>query len=246
MTISSAALHAPKGFKEQVLLETGIADGFATLPSAVGDLHVAFNPYGISAVAPTSDEFNLMFEDRFHRPVVEVKGLPAAIGPSVEKALRTGKPSGVPIDWRGQTEFQRAVLEATRTIPPGEVRPYGWVARQIGRPAAVRAVGSALGQNPVPVLVACHRVIRSDGSLGQYRFGPTMKQSLLEAEGLDAVIPPGSLVGDESTRIVCYPSCRVARKTSEHLRKWFHSGRQATVAGYRPCEKCQPVLQSTE
>ena len=242
MILSSAALHAPQGFKEQVLLETGIADAFATLPSAVGDLHVAFNPYGVSAVAPTSDEFNLMFEDRFHRHVVEVKGLPGGIGAKVEKALRTGISSGVPIDWRGQTEFQRAVLETTTTIPPGEVRPYGWIARQIGKPGAVRAVGSALGQNPVPVLVACHRVIRSDGSLGQYRFGPLMKQSLLEAEGLEIIAPAGSLLGNEATHVVCYPSCRIARGTSEPLQKWFHSGRQATAAGYRPCGQCQPVL----
>ncbi len=146
MTLSSAALHAPQGFKEQVLLETGIADAFATLPSAIGDLHVAFNPYGVSAVAPTSAEFDLMFEDRFHRPVVEVEGLPSGIGVKVEEALRTGISSDVPIDWRGQTEFQRAVLETATTIPPGEVRPYGWVARQIGKPGAVRAVGSALGR----------------------------------------------------------------------------------------------------
>ncbi len=85
-------------------------------------------------------------------------------------------------------------------------------------------------------------MIRSDGSLGQYRFGPLMKQSLPKAEGLEIIAPAGSLLGNEATHVVCYPSCRIARGTTEPLQKWFHSGRQATAAGYRPCEQCQPVL----
>ena len=65
-------------------------------------------------------------------------------------------------------EFERAVLEKALEIPRGEVRPYSWIASEIGRPKAVRAVGSALAHNPVPLVMPCHRVVRADGMIGQY------------------------------------------------------------------------------
>jgi methylated-DNA-[protein]-cysteine S-methyltransferase len=81
------------------------------------------------------------------------------------------------------TVFQRAVLRATHRIPRGDVRSYGDVARAIGRPGAARAVGSALGANPFPILIPCHRVIRSDGTLGGFTGGTALKRLLLEMEG---------------------------------------------------------------
>jgi methylated-DNA-[protein]-cysteine S-methyltransferase len=78
------------------------------------------------------------------------------------------------------------VLLKAREIPRGEVRTYGWVAAQIGRPLAVRAVGTALRKNPVPVFIPCHRVVRSNGQLGQYALGGTeQKAAILSAEGVD-------------------------------------------------------------
>src|SRR2546425_10684195 len=74
-------------------------------------------------------------------------------------------------DVRGLTAFEQAVWRKTREIPRGEVRPYGWVAREIGRPAAVRAVGTALANNPIPYFIPCHRVVRTDGHIGNYGGG---------------------------------------------------------------------------
>lgn len=74
----------------------------------------------------------------------------------------------LPIDWNGYTEFQRAVLEETLAIPFGETRSYGQVATAIGRPKASRAVGQAEKRNQVPLVIPCHRVIGSDGSLTGY------------------------------------------------------------------------------
>ena len=71
------------------------------------------------------------------------------------------------------------------TIPHGETRSYGWVAKQIGKPKASRAVGAACGANPVPVIVPCHRVIAGDGSLGGFGGGLPMKRRLLRSEGVD-------------------------------------------------------------
>lgn len=85
----------------------------------------------------------------------------------------------------GLTPFEAAVLRATATIPAGSVRTYGQIASAIGRPGAARAVGQALAHNPVPIRIPCHRVVRSDGSLGGYsgQGGTAGKQALLEAEG---------------------------------------------------------------
>jgi O-6-methylguanine DNA methyltransferase len=81
--------------------------------------------------------------------------------------------------------FQRAVLEVTCAIPRGEVRTYGWLADELGSPGAVRAVGTALKRNPLPVLVPCHRVTRAGLLTGRYALGDERKRQLLAAEGLD-------------------------------------------------------------
>jgi methylated-DNA-[protein]-cysteine S-methyltransferase len=88
------------------------------------------------------------------------------------------------LDYGKATAFQRAVWEATRSIPYGETRSYGWVARSISKPAAVRAVGQALGRNPLAIVVPCHRVIGSDGDLTGFGGGVDLKRRLLALEGV--------------------------------------------------------------
>ena len=88
----------------------------------------------------------------------------------------------IPLDVAG-SPFQRRVWDALCTIPRGAVTTYAAIARAIGAPAAVRAVGSACGQNPLAIVVPCHRVVRSDGGLGGYRWGLPRKAALLEREG---------------------------------------------------------------
>jgi len=86
------------------------------------------------------------------------------------------------LDLSGATAFQRKVWEATRLIPYGETRSYTWVARQIKKPSAVRAVGQALGRNPLPIIIPCHRVIASDSKLGGFSGGVEIKKRLLRLE----------------------------------------------------------------
>ena len=96
-----------------------------------------------------------------------------------------GKPEhleGQPVDWSLVTDFQQRVYQAARTIPPGRVESYQWVAQRIGNPQAARAVGQALASNPVPLIVPCHRVVASDGSLGGFTAGLPWKTRLLEME----------------------------------------------------------------
>jgi len=87
----------------------------------------------------------------------------------------------LPLDIRG-TAFQQQVWRALQKIPAGRTRSYAEVARSIGRPDAMRAVGSACGANPVALVVPCHRVVQTGGGLGGYRWGVERKRELLEAE----------------------------------------------------------------
>lgn len=87
------------------------------------------------------------------------------------------------LDWSALKPFQRAVLETAKQIPFGETRSYGWIAKQIGKPRASRAVGQALGANPIPIILPCHRVISGDGGLGGYAGGLPLKRKLLSLEG---------------------------------------------------------------
>ncbi|MBM3251439.1 MAG: MGMT family protein [Candidatus Omnitrophica bacterium] len=79
----------------------------------------------------------------------------------------------------GLSDFEKKVLKITSQIPLGEVRSYQWVARKLGKPKATRAVGQALKKNPYPIIIPCHRVIKSDGSLGGYVKGKRLKKKLL-------------------------------------------------------------------
>ena len=84
----------------------------------------------------------------------------------------------VPLSPQG-TEFEQTVWKALQTIPHGETRSYGDIARQIGQPSACRAVGHANNQNPISIIIPCHRVIQASGIIGNYRYGPTRKNALI-------------------------------------------------------------------
>ncbi len=141
----------------------------------------------------------------------------------------------VPVDLSGAPEFQKKVLAAARRIPFGEVRPYAWVARSIGHPRAVRAVGTALGRNPVPFIVPCHRVLQSGGGLGGYLFGTDTKSRLLALERTTPVYE-----GCSSTHIVCRVGCIHGRHMRPDNRVVFASVEDARSIGYRPCKVCKP------
>lgn len=104
--------------------------------------------------------------------------------PAPHQRKRDTAPAGVPqAAWERLTAFQQRVYRATALIPRGETRSYQWVAREIGAPQAMRAVGQALRANPFMPAVPCHRVIRADGALGGYAGGSAKKRRLLRAEG---------------------------------------------------------------
>jgi O-6-methylguanine DNA methyltransferase len=142
----------------------------------------------------------------------------------------------VPVDLSGAPDFQKKVLTAARRIPFGEVRPYAWVAERIGHPRAVRAVGTALGRNPVPFIVPCHRVLQTGGGLGGYLFGTDVKSRLLSLERTTPVYE-----GCTSTHIVCRVGCVHGRHMRPDNRVVFASVEDARSIGYRPCKVCKPA-----
>ena len=151
--------------------------------SPLGPLLIAATEKGICRLTFGEDEAAL----RRRFPNAEIRADDGSIAPWVEgalKAIRTpSQAPEVPVDVRG-TAFQEAVWRELRKIPLGQTRSYADIAKAVGVPGAVRAVGTANGSNPVSVLVPCHRVIRSDGSLGGYGGGLENKKKLLAAEGI--------------------------------------------------------------
>jgi len=207
----------------------------------VWPLWIAWNRDGVSAVmrADENDEaaFRSWFAAEIGRPLQRAESVPAGL----RKARR--------YDLSELTPFERDVLLKTAQIPRGQVRTYGWVAREIGRPAAVRAVGTALANNPIPVLIPCHRVIRSDGVIGNYGAGgPGAKREILAAEGVDTALMERlarqgvRFIGSRTTHIFCLPTCYTGKHMKLHNRMEFHSEREARDKGYRPCKVCRPAV----
>jgi O-6-methylguanine DNA methyltransferase len=245
---------APAGLAHATLVAVGLADDYAIVESPVGPLRIAWNGRGVSAVesAPDDRTFELRREARTGRPIRRREALPADLAQAIERRMAGDRPARISLDLRGTTEFEQAVWRKALEIPRGEVRPYGWIAAEIGRPKAVRAVGTALGHNPVPLIVPCHRVVRSDGTIGQYSLGgPGNKRTILAAEGLD----PDELerlaragvryLGSDTTRIYCLPSCHHARRIQPGHRVPFGSLASSEAAGYRACRDCRPSATRT-
>ena len=242
--------RAPKTLLPAVLRRVGLADTYWTLDTSIGTVFVAHSRAGISMVtrARSAADFEKTFQNRFGRPVArETAPMPRNVRALALGRLR-GAESGLRFDLRGLSEFEQAVLRKALEIPPGEVRPYSWIAREIGRPDAVRATGSALAKNPVPLLIPCHRVVRSDGHIGNYSLGgPRNKRTLLQSEGaqpatLEKLAAAGvRYFGNEKERYFCFPTCGGIDSLLKDNRVRFASEQQALAAGYRPCETCRPA-----
>jgi O-6-methylguanine DNA methyltransferase len=241
---------APPGLAHATLVAVGLADDYAVIGSPVGPLRVAWNGRGVSEVsgADGDDAFEARFHARTGRTARRRDALPEELARKIERRLAGDRHNRIDLDLRGTTPFEQAVWMKALEIPRGEVRPYGWIAAEIGRPKAVRAVGTALGHNPVPLIVPCHRVVRSDGMIGQYSLGgPENKRTILTEEGadpdeLESLARAGvRFFGSDTTHIYCMPTCRAARRVTDRHLVHFPSAKAASAAGYRPCRHCRPV-----
>ena len=159
----------------------GVTIRWAVVDTTMGRMLVAATDKGVCRLSFGEDESEL----RRRFPNADLVEGGAAFGKLLADVVASVEAPGdfahIPLDVKG-TAFQEACWKALRAIPPGETRSYSDIAAAAGNPKAVRAAGSANANNHVAVLIPCHRVIRSDGSLGGYAYGLDVKRKLLERE----------------------------------------------------------------
>jgi methylated-DNA-[protein]-cysteine S-methyltransferase len=171
---------------------------YLPISSPIGELLLAATPEGVREIEFASSRPEGDFAAKLRQQGVDpvrlarIEEAPAEVLPVLDRtATQLREYFGgrrdrfdVPLDWGATGPFQRAVLEATAAVPFGALDTYAGIARKIGKPGATRAVGNALGRNPLPVIVPCHRIVRSDATLGGYTGGLRIKQHLLSLEGV--------------------------------------------------------------
>jgi AraC family transcriptional regulator of adaptative response/methylated-DNA-[protein]-cysteine methyltransferase len=165
----------------------GVTIYWANVGTSLGPMLVAATDKGICCLSFNEGEAEL--RGRFAKAHLRRGGekFQELLDEVVAQVETPGRPHNIPLDVQG-TVFQEAVWQELRRIPEGETRSYAEIASAIGRPKAVRAVGSANGANNVAVLIPCHRVVRSDGTMGGYAYGLEIKRLLLEKERLSDVV----------------------------------------------------------
>jgi methylated-DNA-[protein]-cysteine S-methyltransferase len=167
---------------------------YTIFDTAIGACALAWGPRGVAAVAlPEADERALRRRIARAVPGAREAPAPAEIQRAIDDivALLEGEPrdlSSIELDMERVPEFNRRVYTVARTVPPGETITYGEIAERIGERGAAQAVGQALGRNPLPIVVPCHRVLAAGGRLGGFsaRGGVATKRRMLAIEGAGA------------------------------------------------------------
>ena len=187
----SLAAELATRFTDRAAKEGLIDVAYAVTDSPFGQIKLATTARGLVSVGlPNQDEES--FLDRLATDISpRVLENPSSLDEARRELERYFEGNltefDLPLDWRLTRGFRRKVLRQTAKIPFGETRSYMEMATRAGSPRAVRAAGSALGSNPIPIVVPCHRVLRTGGGLGGYGGGLPLKEALLELEGvLDA------------------------------------------------------------
>jgi len=188
------AAELADGFADQAAHEGLLDVAYATADSPYGQIKLAATPRGVVSVGlPNQDEesFLARLATRISPRVLEN---PARLDEARRELERYFEGElrdfDLPLDWQLTHGFRRKVLRQTAKIPFGETRSYTEMAVRAGSPRAVRAAGSALGSNPIPIIVPCHRVLRTGGALGGYGGGLELKEALLQLEGALGDTPP--------------------------------------------------------
>lgn len=169
---------------------------YGTMESPLGTLLIASTDAGVVEITfgrtSSTQEFLSHMVQRGFDPVPDQHAIQPVVRQLTEYFQGSRNVFDVPVDFTGLSPFAKNVLQATVAVPFGGTATYAEIARQIANPGASRAVGNALGRNPVPIILPCHRVVPADRSIGNYTGGVDIKVSLLSIEG--ALLPTGALV----------------------------------------------------
>jgi O-6-methylguanine DNA methyltransferase len=205
----------------------------------------------VAAVMAAAASFESYVWSHFKRFGKELRraDLPADLERQVRDAWAGRGVEQPRVDLSALPAFERRVLETLLSIPNGELRSYGWVAREAGRPSAIRAVGNVCAHNPVPLVVPCHRVVPAAGGLGGYGYGPELKRELLEREGVD--LDRIERLGRVRAKYVrageewyCFPTCRHVRGIANEELEPVRDEREAAALGLIPCDDCRPLVSA--
>ncbi|HVB10329.1 MAG TPA: methylated-DNA--[protein]-cysteine S-methyltransferase [Bacillota bacterium] len=220
---------------------------YASVTTARGSILVAYRGDALALVA-SGDE--AAFLSRAARALGSTPRREPSPPPDVALRLQQavdGHDDDGPLDLAWLAPFRRRVIEIVRSIPRGEVRSYGWVAREAGSPRAMRAVGSTLAGNPFGPLVPCHRVRRTDGSAATWGEAEDRERDgRLAQEGVDlellAWLSHRGLryCGSRTDRVFCLPACPRWRALGARP-IYFHTAAEARATGYGACPQCKPV-----
>ncbi|HEX4209016.1 MAG TPA: methylated-DNA--[protein]-cysteine S-methyltransferase [Candidatus Binataceae bacterium] len=220
------------------------------IESSVGRLFMAESDRGLLGVryADTGDDSAMLNAIRQKFDLREDKAAAGRIRDQIERALAgdTDAVANHPVDLSLVTSpFQRRAYVRLRQVPAGGVVTYQALAAAIGAPSGQRAVGHAMATNPLPIFVPCHRVIKSDGSIGNYGGGVERKLKLLRAEGFSIGkgnrVPSEAVYGHWQSHIFCRPDCSAVLRADR--KKWiiFTDSDRARLSGMRPCKLCRPA-----
>lgn len=243
-------------------LDTRLADlrkrllTYQIFPSPLGHILIARSELGISLVEYLERGTSLRASRLRHEPGVELVESGGELAATYRELLEylDGRRKRLewPLDLRlARSDFQRTVLQATAAIPYGAVIPYAGIAHGVGRAAAVRAVAQALRWNPLPIVIPCHRVIGTSGSLTGYAGGKVdLKQKLLSVEGIPiarkagvlGIAPQAMYALYPGDREYCLPTCPSFSTHNPLPLTRFASREFAEAAGFAPCTTCRPDL----
>ncbi len=238
--VKSLAVAPPRSMRES-LRTTDFFD-------RVDDVWVAFSDRAIRMISGRSlDDLRAHYAKRYGR-TLERAPIPEPLRRQVAAAVQGEGVDKPAVDFGDASDLETSVLEMLTRIPRGEVRSYSWLAQQVGKPRAVRAVANVVARNAVPFIIPCHRVVPAGGGVGKYAYGSRMKRELLAREGvdvdaLDALAKEHiRFIGSRTSKIYCFPTCRDARRIREENRVPFHLAEEAAQKGFRPCRRCQPAV----
>jgi methylated-DNA-[protein]-cysteine S-methyltransferase len=202
LLVPAAAPAVPPGLRARLVAaadEHGLLDvAYRTVDSPIGPLLVAATPDGLVRIAFDCEGHDRVLATLAERVSPRILRAPERLDTAArqleEYFAGTRQAFDLPIDLRLASPFRRTVVSRLPSIAYGTTASYAAVAAAVGNPAAVRAVGTACATNPVPVVLPCHRVVRSDGTIGRYLGGTVAKETLLALErgrrGADAVVGP--------------------------------------------------------
>ncbi|MGO9450834.1 MAG: methylated-DNA--[protein]-cysteine S-methyltransferase [Candidatus Binataceae bacterium] len=218
------------------------------IDSPVGHLFVADGPRGILAIHFMDGKgLDPLAAMRGKFDIVEDQAAAERIGDEIRRFIagdRTALKHDIDLSLV-ESDFKRRALTKLCKVPLGSVVTYQGLASAIGAPDGQRAIGNAMGSNPVPIYVPCHRVIKSDLSIGNYGGGVERKLKLLRAEGFavgtDLRVPARAVMGHQRTHIYCRPQCSAAQRADMGRCYIFADSERARSAGLRACKLCHPA-----